>query len=342
MKIFIIAVLAVVASCCTAPEDDDSEGSGKADALRTYPMRELDGRVFGDLFAYYTGVHGKVPETVDLNFCNNLKKMWEVKEKRSRGNSVVKETRKAVIGEYCGSDPTNITLREYVSNVERIAKQVQQSIDWSTVARVERLNEREAELVKEIALSITGKDLVAYSLTELMPGVDGDMNLMVLDFIVRNGGLEYVESIPAMYDSYTSFGPYQFTQYAWYDTGREKRGGSKLNQALRAQVKHGSVSRLRGDEHHIAAYLFAIDNIAALVRRIDKRQMKTLERVYRTKHEAVVQYIATAHHQPASALSAASRWLDNDAHLPYSHSCNKRLLEYARKTEANMDALDKM
>ncbi len=316
--------------------------ASETNKTRSYPMRELVGAKFGGLLAEYTGIQGTVPETAQINFCENLKKMWQKKEGRSKRNKVVREMSKDILETYCSGETHHMTPEDYAEILDDIIRQARKDLDWKKVAQIERLNEEKIELVRDIAESLDGRDFLAYSLTELMPTTDGKFNLRVFDFLIRNGGREYVESIPAMYDAYTSFGPYQFTSLAWYDVGRERRGGSKLNIALDKPIPHGSVGQLRGDEHHVAAFLFALDNIATLVRILNKKQFTALQRVYKSKHEEIVQYIATAHNYPYGrfgAQGAALRWLSNDAKTPYITSCSWRPRGYAKKTKANLSSL---
>ena len=306
---------------------------------KTYPTRSLAGMKFGGLLADYTGIRGAVPKDARISFGRNLALMWERKKERSRQNPVVAHMGLKIVDSYCSRSPSSLTVEDYEEIVNKAVSTAHNDLDEEKLAKIERLDKRRAKLVLKIAGSWRGRDFLAYAMTELMPSTDGKLNRQILDFLLRNGGREYVESIPAMYDPYTSFGPYQFTQYAWFDARGVRRGGSKLNPALSKPVPHGSVGELRGDEHHIAAFLFAVDNLSVMVRSLNDKQLTTLERCWKNRHEEVVQFIAAAHNYPKGAHDAARLWLDNGARKSYLESCTRKPRRYATKTRANLRAL---
>ncbi len=309
---------------------------------KEYKTGPLAGRQFSGFLYDLTGIHGQAPEIVRINFCDVLERLWKMKENRSR-NLVVSRTATKIVQEYKTTSPGTMTLKEYAKLIQRDIEQTFRDLDWNKVGKIEGLDTRRLALVKKIVATFTGKDFLAYSMTELMPTTDGMFNAYVYGFLLRNAGRKFIESIPALYDDYTSFGPYQFTQYAWYDAGGECRGGSRVNTALKHPIFHGSVSKLRGNEHHVAAFLFAVDNTAKLVLKLNQKQLSLLMRIYRSRHAEVIQYIATAHNFPNGrhgAEGAVLRWLENNARRSYIISCTWRPRLYARKTAANLAALD--
>jgi hypothetical protein len=307
---------------------------------RDYSTATLKGRKLGGLFADYTGITGEVPEKIKVDFNGHLLRLWQKKEKAAPDNKVVKETGTQLVKEYVKGPRTLITAEQYVALINSEVEAAQAALDWEQVGKLKNLSEDQLALVKKISLSIEGTDILAYSLTELMPGRDGTLNLLVLDFLLQNAGSEYIERLPALYDTKTSFGPFQFTEYALYDTPRGQRGASIINRALPQERRiPGSVSKLRGTQHYVAAYLFMIDNFANLAKAAQKEEYETLSNKWRAKKDDLIIFSATAHHGPYGALRFARRWLANDAKLPYVVSCSGRYIEYARKTQANLDAV---
>jgi hypothetical protein len=309
---------------------------------KKYQTRSLAGKKLGDLFAVYTGISGEVPEEVYINFSRNLDAMWARKRKVARENLSVKLVGSELAREYRNKNAYNMTIGDYERHLNAVVVAMRKDINWEKVAVIEGLDRREVNLVRKIVGSLNGRDLVAYSLTELMPGSDGDLNVAVFDFLLRNGGRRYVESIPAMFDRKVSFGPYQFTEYAWYENKGERRGGSRLNSALVHPLPHGSVGRIRSDEHHIVALLLLVDNLSWIINRLDGKEFGVLERIWQSRHDDIVELVATAHHCPHGkhgAMGTARRWLDHGAKKSYWVSCNRKLSRYARNTAANLAAL---
>ncbi len=310
---------------------------------REYQMQHLSGYHAADLYAFYLGTeNGKtISPKLHINFYDNLKRLWGFKVARSPGNQVITEVRDTILKRYRHGKITCISLKEYLLLINQEVHEVRSSINWNEVARVKGLSPKELVLVKKLSLFINARDLAAYMLTELMPGSNGEFNARLADFLLRNGGREYIESLPAIYDSKTSFGPFQFTEFALYDTGKEIRGASSINRTLRADRIVGSISKLKGNDHLKAAYLFAISNICSLVKRLSVKQFALLEKTYETKRVDLTMYIACAHHLPANAIRSAQRWLDHDAKQNYYVSCDNRIRTYAIKTGLNLRALQR-
>ncbi|MBU0750164.1 hypothetical protein KKH15_01455 [Patescibacteria group bacterium] len=301
----------------------------------------LAGRNVRDLYALYIGIeNGRIPAHVHIDYAERLRHLWEAKVTNSKGNRVVKQTRTQLISTY---DPTNAGLTsvvKYQRTASRIARTTRAAIDWQAAGKLYKLNPARLKLFQEIAAQIGGRELIAYALTELMPGRNnGVFNREYLDFLLRTAGRDFVERIPALYDDRTSFGPYQFTSYALYDTGNERRGASVMNQVLQKGKIPGSVMKLRGDQHFKAAYLFALHNVGGLLRSLTSKQYKTLKRVRSTSSEALTEFIAVAHHGPSAAPRCAKRWLDNGAKSAFRSSCPRHYAIYATKTYNNYKAL---
>ncbi len=306
---------------------------------QNYRTGPLAGKKFNDLYSEYTGIKGEVPEAVTIDFNRQLNNLWEKKVRRSGNNPVVVKTRNEVLAEYNRTGPVKTDLSKYSAEIGRVISSLNSTLDWKAYAQKKGLSAQEVNLLQQLSYSIKGKDLAAYAMTELMPSKDGRLNRDVMNFLLSNAGKNYVETIPAIYDKKTSFGPYQFTEYALYEVDGVRRGASIPNQFLRSGKIRDSVAMLRGTDHHKAAYLFVVDNLANLVNRSTKKQLNALTRVLREKHDDLVAYAATAHHGPGAAMKIAKRWLDNNAQLPYEVSCGRIYRLYAEKTKANLGAL---
>jgi len=313
---------------------------------RVYQSGNLQGLRVNGLFGNYLGVEGKIDEEISADFRDQLEKLWQKKLDRSN-NSVVKATFSERVKPYIDGTltPTRISLDDYMKQASSSIQQVRDNLDWDIVQeRVPLGNQadRKLNILKSITDQIDAKTLTAYALTELMPSEKAQTNISVLDFLLRNAGREYVELIPAMYDKFTSFGPYQWTQYAVFDANGETRGASRVNRAIPKELRiPGSVIYLKGNDHHKAAFLNAVANLGDMIAGLNDSQLKVLERVHKTRNKDITEFIAGAHHSPANARKIAKRWLDNDAKLEYLASCHRRHIAYARKTYQNWEALTK-
>ena len=69
--------------------------------------------------------------------------------------------------------------------------------------------------------------------------------------------------------------------------------------------------------------------------------LKILNQNWESNKDELIQYIATAHHAPSTAKKDAKQWITGGMTLPYKYYTEGRLLDYAKKTEANLEHLNK-
>ncbi len=301
---------------------------------------DLAGRKFNPdgLYAVWTGFQGTVPARARIDFHSLLQKAWERKCRKNECTPSAKALARDVVKKY-PQRPTRMSLADYLKVVEREIVQTYADTDWDIIGAEYRLSRQEKATLMTLMKAVGARELIAYSLTELMPSErDGNLNVAVLTFLLTYAGREYVELLPAVNDGYASFGPYQFTSLALYNDGREVRGASKANRALSKKRVPGSVVRLKNHEHHRAAWLLAIDNLAKVVRNSTTKELTTLARVAQRPSE-LVKVIACGHHAPAPCRIAAVRWVARGAHGEFA--IKGRVESYLIKTRTNYTALQK-
>lgn len=313
----------------------------------TYRMGRLAGTKATNLYAMYLGHEGVIPKRLTVNWNLQLEKLWARKTRISK-RTVVRQTGDTLVVEYLTRDPGFMSLDQYQRIAGKEAKLAYQNLDWQKVGtfyfrdpKTKQVDERKLKLLKRVSKSIRGRTLTAYMMTELLPG-SGAKGRAYLDFMLRHGGRRYVESIPAQYDRLTSFGPFQFTSHAVYDMGNVGKmgGASRVNRALPPSLRiPGSVSKLRGNQHLRAGYLFAVSNLAVFIKRLDARHIATFEKVAGSKEMDIAQFIATAHNKPEVAYKAGRRWLEAKAANDYRDACPEISRLYADKTTKNFHSL---
>ncbi len=308
-----------------------------------YQTGKLAGRNAGDLYAAFMGYKGTViPAELKIDWATELQKLWGRKAYRKNITPVARQAGAVLVAEYSSQDPGRITLESYQEIAGNQAAAICAELNWEQIGHIYNLSDRKTALTKRISCNMGGRVILGYTMAELLPSADGQLNRGYLDFLLRYGGRRYVESLPALHDDITSFGPLQFTQYAVYDTPRERRGASKVNMALPETSElriPGSTLRLRENDHFRAGYMFAVSNLADGIRKLNARQVATFEKIAGPQGVVVAQYIATAHNKPAVARVALRRWLDSGGKQPYCKSCNKSSRGYATKTLNNYKAL---
>ena len=299
---------------------------------------DLAGRKFNPtgLYAIWTGLENTVPTKASVDFRKQLVLAWALKCRRNACTDVARRASNTVPFLY-PAKPTRMNMVEYLRFIDKEVGRAFVDTDWELVRNEYGLTAAEGTTLRRMMRFIGARELVAYSLTELMPSVrDGELNVEVLRYLLRYAGREYVELLPAINDKYTSFGPYQFTHYALFDNGYEVRGASRANQALKRGKIGGSVLKLKGPSHHRAAWLFALDNLAGIVKNSNERELAALGALA-TKPAELVKVVACAHHAPAPCRRVASAWVAAGAKGRFQMP--GRVSVYVEKTQRNYDAL---
>lgn len=324
VRLFLVFVLVAFASANAAPINVETG--------------DLAGRKFAPkgLYAVWTGLSGTIPARAQVDFHRLLKQAWEAKCNRNHCTDVARDAVRLAPARY-PEKPTRISLKEYLHSVDQEVNRVYQDTNWDQAGIEYRLSRQERETLKVLMRSVRAQELVAYSLTELMPDPhDGHLNVSVLRFLLRYAGREYVELLPAVNDKYTSFGPYQFTSFAIFNNGKEVRGASRANQVLKRGGIPGSVFYLKGPEHHRAAWLFAFDNLAAIVRDSTSQELVALRHLTERPIELAAT-IACAHHAPSLCRRAVASWIQEGARGEFSP--RGRVAGYIKKTRTNYRSL---
>jgi len=328
---------------------------------REYDMGDLTGCKFSAELSDYTGIDGDVPEKARIDFSDLLRKMWSKKLAQMNkvgGDAIpIVEFRDQILASY---NPESVTK----SNLHDYEHTIQLAIDQVHIPRVElirmvpafaHLTDTQLSLLKRLESLINARALLTYSVTEIMPteGADSAIGVELYDFLLQNAGSELFGCIPALHDKYLSFGPYQFTRYAIGDEKQVHNGASVMNHYIWKDKKLPKyVGEMQGNDHHKAAYLLALYNIAHLVKELGPATPKALDHDGIISADMVLQYIATAHHKPNDAINAFTEYADAYTRPKQKHTSEhavpvsfadfcktNRIGDYCEKTKSNSVAL---
>ena len=170
-----------------------------------YKTGPLEGRNFpaGSLFSFFTGITGKVPATVQIDFLDRLKFLFAKKEgfveRHKKSHTAFKQATDVLLAEYSQKPLKQMDMQTYQKEVQLSISEINESINWQTVQSIMGLKSDQIEVLKAITSAISSKHLTAYALTELMPSNDGALNRDVYEFLLKNAGSRYIYSIPAIF-----------------------------------------------------------------------------------------------------------------------------------------------
>lgn len=238
-------------------------------------------------------------------------------------------------------EPTNINVMK--NKMKESIKLVNQNFDREKFGSEKLKNNTEKTILfKSLCNKIDEKALLSYGMTELMPSSDWKLNQEVLDFMLQNGGEKFVMNIPAIADSYTSFGLYQFTSFAIYDTWKKQEWASIINLYLPGEYRIAwSVTKLAIEDHHKAAYMFAMYNIYSLVFEADSEMMKALNLLLKQNdNNNLTQLIAIMHNLPANWKVFLKEWYklnSNKKYLDQKQWNNKEKYNYDINNNGQID-----
>ncbi len=309
--------------------------------LQTKNTTKLNPKSNMALYIWYTKTD--LNKTITFNPGNQLEKLRLKKMEKNNETPVARKYYEEKIKTIARNKFQSSSLNDLHNDVNKVINQVKTNIKRNIIKEIYDLSENELTLLKFLTNKIDADWLLAYSLTELMDTYDWEFNVKFMDCLLKNWGKKFVEHIPAIHDKYTSEWPYQFTQYAIYDKNwKDHRWASKANLALpkELQIKN-SVIKLQGNDHHKAAFLFAINNIAELIKNLNNTQEKTLNKGIDSHTSDLIEYIATSHHAPKYAKQAAIKRVKWSMKKDYTTYCNPRIKWYGEKTENNYAAIKK-
>lgn len=306
-------------------------------------LTSLPAKKLSDLYAQFLGIpNGFVPREASINFEKNLAHLWAGKIERKDSSDSTQANVDKVL-DYYRVNKNKMSLKEFVRLADKEVASVKANINWVKLCQIERLSAERCHILRAISKDIVGKDIIAYGMTEIFPAADGALNVAYLDLLLRQAGAEYVDSLPAIHDGYLSFGFYQFTSFAIYDAKGEKRGASIVNMAVTGSARiPGSVIGLRNGDHHRAAFMFAVHNIATLLRLANAKEVKNLGKLHTKHQDEIVQFIAASHHLPGPAIKGARNWMGSGMKKEFQVSLGKVLKKYAHKTQGNLAYLYKV
>ncbi len=334
---------ALTALTLAIPSESAAKGPELTSACNLEALYLGAGKNHKDIKRLLKGGCTTLNQRAAVDFEDVLEELWDYKnDGRAKRNGAAKQAAKTVLQRYHKNKGLT-SLDKYIKSADDISKETFEHLDFAGIAKEYRLNDRQRKILQKALGTIHGKEIIAYGMTELFPSHNGKRNKALLHYLLQNAGATYLESIPAMYDKFSSYGMWQFTSYAVFDAKGREEGASRMSDHLpiKKQIP-GSVNKLEGKDHVRAAYLFAAHNVASLVGNLDGKQMTTFEsylgRAGKNSND-LVQYAATAHHLPGKARNFAERWLRSGAKQNYGSFTKGRLRAYADKTRANYGAL---
>ncbi len=327
-----------------------TEANGKKVVdLRSFASREKKGKVVrrkvSDFYALHLGLPNvkngvELPDSLEVSFDANLAKLWHSKVLREAVSDSTLGKTPMILDRYLSKDRGYTDLRAFIAHTDLVVSKAKKSLDWNKLCARYRMTADGCKVLKSVTSKLGGRDFIAYGMTELFP-MDGRLNVLYLEMLLKNAGTSYLMHVPARHDNLLSLGFYQFTSFALRRDEEETEGASIVN----GFVKEGgvkipdSVAYLVGDDHHVAAVYFAVHNLAKMIGKLKPKGVKLLASQHLNKQGEMVMFIASAHHQPVHAWKATARWIEGGMKGSIYKSYPPRIQQYALKTHTNMLAL---
>lgn len=290
-------------------------------------LSSIKGRKMANLNAMYLGFSGEAPAYKQIDFAKNLDKLWHRKLAIEGVSKATEKSYKIFLERY-RHDPGFTTLEDYRTDIRLSITEAKRSINWGKVCK--RMKVKDCYNFVLAAYSINENHILAYSMTEIFPSQDGEFNKNLLNVLLNEAGTTFINGIPALGDTFLSVGPYQFTSYAIRSDGNTE-GANVIEKYSKLKIP-GSVAKLEGNDHHIAAYYFAVYNLGRLAR---KTNIKS-----KCMGDSMVPFISTAHHLPTVAINRAESWIAGGCNQRLEDYLGPKLNLYAKKTRINLKAVD--
>lgn len=286
----------------------------------------------------YLGIHGELPDTATVDWNKNIENLWNQKLNIKGVSKAAQSAADNMVWRYQHNTAETMTLSQHIFTLDQDLADVKKDLDWSGICVKYKLKPNVCATLVRTAYGVNARMLTAYSMTELMPYRDGVKSREMMDLYMRSAGRNYLDYIPALGDTFLSMGRYQFTSYA---VGHDNDGPRPVNQISAFSTNHEvpqSVVNMVGINSDRAAYYFTTYNLMMLFRKMTDKQIDKFNQFCYNK-EQIVEYIATAHHNPSWARKRAISWVNDKCQKPLIKYQGPELEIYSIKTATNYDAL---
>lgn len=293
----------------------------------------------GNISYGYLGFAGKIPNQKVIDWNEAVRKLWAKKNNIHNVSNATKKASVEIVEKYSHQRQQKISLKAHVHQVDNQLNMVKKTMYWRGMCDDFRLDPDHCSTVIATANRIDAKALTAYSMTELMPYRNGEQNYQLMNLYMENAGRNFLDVVPALGDPYLSMGRYQFTSYA---IGLDKDGYRPANKigeyAFKFKIPESVIS-LNGLQNDRAAFFFSTFNVMAMIRKLDKTQLEKYRKFCMNQNEQIVEYIATAHHNPSYARKRAIEWINGNCQKPLITYQGPELKVYSIKTATNYKAI---
>lgn len=334
----------------------------KASPPKKIDLTPLAGYKVNGLYSEYLDLKkGKlVPLSVTVSFDEVMSRLYHKKvnfERCNKKRTKCKEASDTVLSQmpllyknYLENDKKQMSLKTFVGIADGKVASAKKTLDWNLVCKhyqskkeTPKLSQEKCKLLQSVIAKLSGKDIVAYGMTELLPSAEGMLNVAYMDLLLRNAGAEFLYHVPALGDELASLGFYQFTMYALRNDDEVTEGASIINSFVKSggEKIHDSVVYLDGHEHHVAAFYFAVHNLSRLVFSLSEKGVKNFSKKHENYHHEVVIYVAAAHHAPGTAHRKTVAWVNGGMKSSLLRAYGShRIRKYADKTKGNLLAIN--
>ncbi len=293
-----------------------------------------------NLNSLLTGVEGRAPATMTVDYCRQLELAWDAKSGRPGGTSgATKKTRGYTVDQYCTGTRTFMSYDDYLDGVQRRIEEVRPYIDFAGICAQKKIDAGGCQLVQKMESVITAEFIGGYGMAELTPSMDARRNFLILDHLMSTAGVEYVMSFPALYDKLGSRGLFQFTYMGHSNSPEYKRQGGAVilpfvPKAYRVPESVMGEMGLKTYDHDRAAHFLMLNNAADLVKKLNTKQRAALWRILNdeSRREEVLEFYATSHHAQGTVRGFAMRWLNAKAAKPFHNYLEGRFVKYGTKS----------
>lgn len=290
----------------------------------------------------YLGFAGDIPDTNTINWNASARQLWNQKLEIDGVSGATRNAADDVVARYQTAPAEQMTIEQHINQLDDELTKVKADLNWGSICVDFDLDVSTCRSFVLTSYWIDAKALTAYSMTELMPYRNGEQNYALMNLYMTNGGRNFLDVVPALGDRYLSMGRYQFTSFA---VGRDDDGLRPANRIGSYSAHYnipGSVVSLTGIENDRAAYYFTVYNLLSLFRSMNENQLAKYDRFCDNHKAEMIQYIATAHHNPKWAKRRALEWINDRCTRPLISYQGERLEIYSLKTQTNYEYLQQI
>lgn len=255
-----------------------------------------------------------------------LENLWDAKISIVENNDKKKffeKLKSAILESYKQNPGAKIDLKKFFEYLELCLGESLLLIDFEKISREFNFSEdqktlaqilfQDEEFIKYLKLALI---IIILNEISFCSKENPEINLIVLEYLISNFGINFISCIPAVYDEELSFGPFQLTdRVVGENTSDANYPITKINECLKDEDEFRkyqlptNLENFRNRDHYLGEIFLIYYFLCRYIKKLDKQRISNLITMIQNREEKrkevyndLLMMICACHHGGESNL----------------------------------------